>query len=71
MAEHAYMIKRFLVAKTPAELERAQLRNNIMHARAYSYEIVHDGSKWYAWFLTDGSPLLSGAKEQALGVKRA
>jgi hypothetical protein len=64
------MIKRFLVAKSPAELERAQLRNNIAGAKAYSYEIVHDGSKWYAWFLTDGSNLLAGAKEKALGVSR-
>lgn len=52
------MIKRFLVAKTPQDLEIAQLRNNALFGKYFHYDIIFDGSKWYAWFLTDGSNLI-------------
>jgi len=48
------VIKRFLVAKSPVELERQQLALNKLFNTSFEYDIVQaKNGKWYAWFPID------------------
>lgn len=44
---------RFLKASTAKALERAMLRNNLKRQSWHQYQIIFDGSSWYAWYYVD------------------
>ena len=56
-------VKRFVSASTPKGLEKEMLRNNIKRNRFHDYQIVYDGSTWFAWYLDDRTDPLEAVKE--------
>ena len=42
-----------LVSKSSTELTKLMLVNNLQASKEYTYHIVHDGKKWYAWYYED------------------
>ena len=48
---NALRIPHFLSAGSPEGLRRKMLENNIKDGKVYNYfQIVHTGSKWFAWY---------------------
>lgn len=53
---------RFLRTKSVKGLERAMLMNNIKRKSWHQYQIIFDGTYWYAWYQVD----LNGSYNQEL-----
>lgn len=51
MNNDLFMVKRYIVANSPDELIRLQVKNNIDRGITFKYEIVFADSKWFAWYL--------------------
>jgi len=56
-------VKRHLKSKTAFGLERAMLDNNLKDGVFYHYEVMHDGTFFYAWFLKEQN-VLDAIKEE-------
>lgn len=56
-------VKRHIKSKTAKGLELEMLRNNIRRKTFYHYDIIFDGTYWFAWFLDDKNDPMQAAKE--------
>ena len=65
-SEDLYMIKRFVSAKSPQNLERAMLQNNARRGAYFKYDIVYDGREWFAWYLVDARELVKPIAQKIL-----
>lgn len=64
MHKQVFMIKRFLQARTPKELELAMLKNNAGRGAFHAYDIVYDGKNWFAWYLVDARDMIKPTNEE-------
>ena len=60
------MIKRHLRAQNPEALERAMLKNNFERGAFHSYDVMFDGSSWFAWYMVNASDLVREHIESSL-----
>lgn len=46
-------VKHYLKSKTAESLKALMLKNNIERRYYFDYQIIHDGSFWFAWYEWD------------------
>jgi hypothetical protein len=51
-------IKYYLKSKSPESLKVLMLKNNVEKQHYFDYQIIHDGSNWFAWYEWDSENLL-------------
>ena len=72
MAQASFLnIPHFVTAKSPKELQRKMLVNNMNSSMQYEYfSIQFDGKQWFAWFIKEQSVNLE-IKDGTLNVNIA
>ena len=58
-------IKHFLKAKSPEGLKLLMTKNNIEKKYYFDYDIIHDGSNWFAWYEWDIDSLTPEVRNEA------
>lgn len=61
--------KDYLKAKSAEGLKILMIRNNLQKNAYHNYEIIHDGSFWYAWFEFDAEKLIQQEAEKVANIK--
>ncbi len=53
-------IKHYLKAKTPEGIKQLMMKNNVEKRYYFDYDLIHDGSNWFAWYEWDIDSLIPG-----------
>lgn len=46
-------VKHYLKSKSPETLKVLMIKNNVEKKHYFDYQIVHDGTNWFAWYEWD------------------
>jgi hypothetical protein len=57
-------IKHYLKSKTAEGLKVLMTNNNVKRMHYFDYDIIHDGSNWFAWYEWDIDGQLSGVMDE-------